>query len=60
MIYMGPDGTNIEHMWGTVSGDEHNRTGAIAACHQLNFGGLIDMEHKMNPSLNSRWDIYSC
>ena len=45
MIYMAPDGTNIEYMWGTISGSVMNHTGGIAdtLCQQLGYddGALV-------------------
>lgn len=36
MIYMGPDGTNMNHMWGTISG--RFRRAGDTLCQQLGYG----------------------
>ena len=37
MIYMGPDGTDIEHMWGTFSGTKYHKDAADTLCQQLGY-----------------------
>ena len=37
MIYMGPDGTNIEDMWGTFSGTKYHKAVANTLCQQLGY-----------------------
>ena len=39
MIYMGPDGTNVEHMWGTFSGTlvGHQQYVENTLCQQLGY-----------------------
>ena len=44
MIYMGPDGTDVDHMWGTLDGTDANEVGD-ALCQQLGYhDGRIDLE----------------
>ena len=37
MIYMGPDRTNIEHMWGTFSGTDFHPETPNTLCQQLGY-----------------------
>ena len=41
MIYMGPDGTNFDHMWGTLDGEEARFQSDIeyTLCQQLGYTG---------------------
>ena len=48
MIYMGPDGTNIEHRWGTFSGSNYSSHMDVAdtLCQQLGYDdGEIDRKN---------------
>ena len=48
MIYMGPDGTNIEKLWGTISGIviRHKQNVEDTLCQQLGYdeGKLINKD----------------
>ena len=50
LIYMGPDGTDYDHMWGTLSGTkEHSENLGDTLCRQLGYAeGRVTFEEGIN------------